>query len=1074
MSGFDDVDLPADTGDDANQEVGEEQQHKSYVPADQLGLANITGEAPYLSVFGTERAGKLVQRFVRTVVRDTGLSVGQDDAAGPLNGDAREEALNIASASLNAFLQANVTGPVLEGAAKCQGIFAAAYESLSVEAQPQKSSRGQDQQPIEELRRICLRSLDTDGVSVYTYIPWIELFCLARWVFTSEDVLKPAQIGSTRESLKRDLAWMRFRVHLWHYKLLSQPSLGPGSLFTKSGRWTDVATLQELIEKSLEEAGKCVLGPVHGSERVGKDAKVQFLLEKANAEIMLGHDIQAREDLRQATEISKLVYALSGALGKRTRFQQESISQLVVLAKSHTEREDYNEEAPAEPEPGPSALALNDDTLLERISFTNVDNKVEDVSQSTLPDVLQGVTPENQPRLKAEDQIILLTEATLKDTFSPADSLTSEEILPFAVRVIEDKSANWQIYTQALLVRSRIELNRSRTLERGVLQMQAVVDQVIVDTDTPSQSQPKGAESGGANEYTGIPAIEVSGTDDIQKNGASKPTSFLPAAKPSESASPQVRLRYVNALASPPRWHLESELAFAWTSVGSLVSALEIFKRLRLWPEVALCLAASAATDDEDGRGSGGEEKARAIVRWRLFHRTGTSAADDDEDEYDGRIPDTSSLKVQDYYGPERAPPPPNAPRLWCILGDMENNPEHYQRAWEISNRRFGRAQKSLGELYLQQKDWAKAREAYRLAVGVNRLSPELWGRLGDIELRLGHFPDAAEAFQRSVSSSNGEEGGEGARTWSNLGTALLSWYREIIKENKGQTVKEVKRVNDDEEDLDTPTSKEEEGEGLDATAMPATARAAALNKPAYKLIQDALQAFKRGATIASTNWRIWDNVVTLAASLSPEPALDDVILGTRNVIRIRGNEEALDAEVLGLLLREVTKEPPASTGEAVHQPDRGSLQSKVITLFEDIIVPLITANSEVWSLISRLRAWRRDYAGALDAAEKGWRAATGGGAASSLSASSTTTTSPTAGKWQSGESKDAWETVVSRTSELVAAYENWGPRVEAVGDRWRGKARSAARSVMGKGKESWEGSEGWSLLEGLMADLKI
>ncbi|KAH6661060.1 hypothetical protein BKA67DRAFT_550015 [Truncatella angustata] len=1050
MDGFD-IDLPSDTPVDAAEAQAEQ---KSYVPADQLSLANITGEAPYLSALETDDAKVLVGRFVHVIVAASQTSSDQnsDAPSEPETLVEPYEAVRIGSAAFNAFLQANVTGPVLEGAAKCEQNFASAYDRSVTDAQP-KAKPGQPS--IDLLRRICLRSLDVDGVSVYSYIPHIELFSLAKWIFTSGKVVLP-----DIKDLTRELAWMRFRIHLWHYKLLSQPSLSSGSLFTKSGRFTDVATLQELIEQTLVEAKKQVLVD---SNETPKDGKVQFLLEEANAHLMLGYDHRAKQALDQAAGISGFVYALSGALGKRTKWQEKSTSQLVVLAKSSED-----DEVPQDnlKDSAPNALALNDDTLLEKISFA--DEQVEDLSESRLPESLQGLTPEAQPQLKTEDQIILLTEATLKDTFSPADALTSEEILPFAVRVIEDKPANWQVYTQALLVRSRIELNRSRTIERGVLQMQAVVDQVIVDTDSAA---PQGRDIDKLDEPSSnqpVPTIEVSDANGApQANDQAKATTFFPAAKASETASPQIRLRYAHALASPPRWHLESELAFAWTSVGSLVSALEIFKRLRLWPEVALCLASSASTDDPDGRGSGGEEKARAIIRWRLFNRTDKSSLDDEEDI--DRIPDIHSLKAADYCGTERDPPPPNAPRLWCILGDIEDEPKHYERAWEISKHRFGRAQKSLGEIYLRQKEFEKAADAYRLAVRVNRLSPELWGRLGDIELRLGHFPDAAEAFQRGIGASNGEEGGEGARTWSNLGTALLSWYKQVAKESKSLKEKE-KAADIDDEDQSAAINDD-----IDPTKTPAIARAAELNKPAYKLLQDALAAFKRGATIANTNWRIWDNVVTLAASLSPEPALGDVILGTRNVLRIRNSEEALDAEILGLLVRHISKDSPTTPGDGVYMAPRGSIENKVIALFEDEVVPLITANSEIWSLVSRLRAWRRDYTGALDAAEKGWRAALGSAASSSLSAPiGNAATGSGNGNWQSGEDKEAWDTVVARTSELVAAYENWGPRIESIGEqRWKGKARSAVRSVTGKGKEMWEGSDGWNSLQALMEDLR-
>ncbi|KAI3330358.1 hypothetical protein F4824DRAFT_478949 [Ustulina deusta] len=962
------------------------------------------------------------------------------------------QAVRLALVSLAAFLQANITGPVLDNPPSSNAVF---LEALARSSESGASTDGtkvaehaSDLDPtMENFRSLCRQSLDVDGVSPYPHIPHIELFCLARFVLATGNILPDAQSSPAA----KHLAWARWRVHLWHYKLLTQPSLGPGSLYTKSGRWTDVATLEELIQTNLADAEAVLFGTgrpcetARGDSSWPPESQVLFRLEEANCQILLGNEAKARQALQDATRISGFTYALSGALGKRTRFQENSFSQLVVLARS-LQLPSGSAEAREVKEATPSALPLNDDTLLEKIQFNNDEPPG---SSSSLPLQLRDLKLDDQPTLHPVDQIILLTEATLKDTFSPSDSLTLEEILPYAVRVIDDKSVNWQIYTQALLVRSRIELNRSRTVERGVLQMQAVADQVIVDTQDPSPAATCHRDSD-----RDVPTIQVTSDGESTLHvDTTRPTSFLPAPKPSESATPEERLRYVNALASPPRWHLESELAYAWTSIGSLVSALEIFKRLRLWPEVALCLASTATSGDLGGRGAGGEEKARAIVRWRLFEQSSTAVASTDLPDdvgYEDEI-DLDLIKPSDFYGPERSPAPPNAPRLFCILGDLENDASHYTRAWEISNRRFARAQKSLGELHLQNKEWDKAHQAYQRAIGVNRLSPELWNRLGDIELRLGHFPDAAEAFQRAIATANEKAGGEDARTWSNLGTAFLSWHREAIAEAK---TRKEKTNADEVRDIDD---------------MISTKRAAELGRSASQLLLDSLAAFKRGATIADSNWRIWDNVITLAASLRPNPAFDDVILGVRNIIRIRKAESALDIEILTLLVREATKSPVAAhTGDnQIYEPPRGTLEHKIITMFEKEIVPLITSNSACWDLISRLRAWQHDFAGALDAAEKAWRAAVGG-VGSALSASSG---SSQEGSWLTDA--EEWDVVVQRTSDLVAAYENYGSRLDSIGTKWKGKARSAIRSVMGKAKESWEGDFRWTMLRDMVDDLR-
>lgn len=974
-------------------------------------------------------------------------------------------------AALDVFLQANVTGPIVSRhhTSTVEAHFTDAWKAA---APKDDSDSAPKQTPLVRLRRAALKHLQVDGNSPYPHIPLIELFCLARHVFVdalankgeSDSIELPA--GNEGSTSKFSLAWMRLRVHSWHYKLIMEPSLG-GSNFNKSSQWSDIPSLATIIQNGLQDVRAYVMGDDVWAQSEGwaLQDQVQFLVEAANTYILLGRAETARELLQEATKMNRFDYALSGALGKRTKFQEKSTSQLVVLAASADENRAADASAGGDDEEDeedekPQALKLNDDTLLEEIHFTKEQNGGHAPS-SELPPALASLAPDNQPQLNPLDQIILLSEATLKDAFSPTDTLTAEEILPFAVRVLADKSTNWQTYTQALLVRSRIEVHRSRTIERGILQMQAVADQVMTDTTYAATDAP-GPQKVDEDE-TAVPSIQVSAPGQDAAAPAPTPTSFLPAPKPSESAPGEVRLRYIHALSTPPRWHLETELAYAWAGAGSIVSALEIFKRLRLWAEVALCLASVAAIDDAEGRGSGGEEKAKAIVRWQLLHATGADASSSSDPDDDLGDEDATNLKAANFAGPERHPPPPNAARLWCILGDMEDEPAHYERAWEVSQHRYARAQRSLAEYYLRQKELIKAQEAYKKATAVNRLNPEMWGRLGDISLRLARFEDAAEAYSRSIGSANGEAGGEDAKTWSNLGSALYSLYCEVSAAKKENSVDEDSskpstKLDDEEEDTETPTSGGRDTEQV----VP--------HEPA-KLIAQALSAYKKGASIAHDNWRIWENVITLAARMQP-PAVGELLMAMRQVIRIRQSEDAVNADILAVLIkREVltkSKVPGAASSDGIYEPPRGSLERAITLIIEEQIVPLITRRSELWSLVSKLRAWRGDYSGAVDASEKAWRAAIGSSGGGLLAGDSTSS----ARDWTSDEA--AWADVVSYTDELVSALENWGESVETIGARWRSKARSAIRSVMGKGRTSWEDSDGWNVLENLMEGLKV
>jgi len=868
-------------------------------------------------------------------------------------------------ASINAFLQANVTGPSMD--------FGDIFKGLEWDP---------------ETREQCLRSLDVDGISVYQHIPLVELFCLARMIFVS---YFPRIVNSTF----RDCRWMRIRINVYHQRLLSGLS---------GGRLSDSTLLQDLIEKDLKTLEVDVLGP---KSEFSTETKVQFLLEKAQIYIMEGLDFKAKENVKMASKVSGFTYALSGALGKRTKFQQKDVSQLVVFAKSKeldqskTELDDStlasNGIEDLEKSIAPEALELNDDTLLESIAFKK--NLSERVDKSSLPSELAGMQPDEQPQLLPLDQITLLTEATLKDAFSPLDKLNREEILPYAVRVLSDKPTNWQIYTQALLVRSRIESHRSRTQERSVLQLQVIVDQIIADTQEGASLTPDG-----------IPQIQI--------------TSFLPRAKASESARVEERLKYIFQLNTPTRWEIETELAYAWSNAGSLVSALEIFKRLKLWAEVALCY-----------HSVGQEDKARQVVRRQLYY----SSKGKELDQYDIDAPE---IVTEKWDGEMRSPPPPHSPRLWCILGDLNQDPTCWQRAWEISKNRYARAQRSLGDHYTRKGDFSIAREAFMKATIVNRQNNDTWSRLGDIDLAVGNWDGAIIAFQQSIMIDDTD-----AKTYSNLGSALLSKHAEMIASQKVATAHGV--------NLNTKPEANENEE--DFSSMPTA------DPLPNDVLRQALLAYKRGAALAYDNWQIWDNVITVAGRMSP-PSFPEILMGMRNIIRIRSStisEAAIDIDILRALVLEVTsRERDTSAdgnGNGIYIPERGSLARATIEMINSDIIPLITTRSELWNLVEKVRLYQRDFSDALKCAEKSWRMVSVGD------------------RWL--EDEERWKSVVAATDNLVSAYENYGVREKVNGELvekgWRQKARSAVRGVLGRAKDTWEDSEGYEALKTLLEDLK-
>ena len=840
----------------------------------------------------------------------------------------QSQLLHIGLAALFCFVQSNVTGPPLT--------FNSAETTLP-------SSLRSNTETLRAVRAKIIRDLSVDGEAAYKLTPNPELFAIAKalLVETNND---GALVAKTA----------RIRVNFLHQKMLSEVT----------------STLQDSIHKDIEEISKSDLD---------SDEKGRFFLERAIINTYHGFDAKARADLDQACQARNFEFALTGKLGKRTRFQDRDISQLVVVAKS-------SDEAPKSTEPsGPKNLDLNDDTLLEAISFA--DQKSTTVQEELSPG-LQSVDPNKQPILNPVDSAILLAMASAITNTAPENGLTREETQPYATRVLEGGSSNWQIYTEALLVRSRIEGFRARTVERAVLQMQALVDQVIADTATD---------------------------DSAAQQPSSEPTTFLPRPEKSESASAADRLQYIWLMNFSTRWNLEAELAKRWVELGGLRTALEIYERLHMWAEAALCYAATER-----------ELKARSLVRRQLFEAKGPNE-DDENEQFDG---------------PERSTLPADAPRLFCILGDLDKDEKMYERAWEISGHRYSRAQRSLARHYLTltPPELEKAEAAYRTSLHINRLNHGAWFALGCVQLELQQYENAADSFTRTVQLDDTD-----GEAWSNLAAAIM---RTPVQESAPEVVVD-----------------ESSGEKFTPEQDP------------HKRKREALAALQRAAQLKNTDARIWDNVLTVAASIPP-PATPfrDVITAQKRLIEILGTksgEKGVDLPILGMLVDFLVTafEYESLLTESDSGPiiRSGTIPGQIISLVDDHVVPLITYSSALWLLVSRIEIFRERPGRALEAHEKAWRA---------------TVSSCLQGAFQMGNEKP-WLEVVRATERLVRdGYAKYGPmdregqnvegdaEPEMVAKDWRFKARSAVRGILGKGKNFWEDSEGWARLKGLQSEV--
>ncbi|KAI8322831.1 TPR-like protein [Martensiomyces pterosporus] len=752
----------------------------------------------------------------------------------------------IGAACLNAFVQTNWTGPefLLDPAGR---VYLGAKQS---------EERG-------KLDRFLLETMQVDGEEAYTLTPRPLYLYLARLLLVDIPV---DDLLSERDSVAPSAHWWAARVLLIQQGLLEYPT-------------------QTLLDQVLDHyrITKQHLPNVAASDR---DIWARYSIEVGVAYSQHQMNIDSKKHFFDSQAASGLQWEITGAKGKRTRFQGFDVAQLVLLAKSANRTAAGQGHQAAIPE----AMELNDDTLLETIQFTDTD-----------------IDPTRQEQLHVLDECILLAFCLNVQNENPAHGLTSEQMMPFVTRVLQHPG-NWSVYTMALLLRSRLEATKTRTVERSTLQLQALVDQI-------SHPLP-GSEEAGAAE----------------------------------------RMQHFYAISLPSQWELERELAKQFMSLGVVRSALDIFERLHMWDEVISCYQLL-----------GQEEVAERIIREQLE------------------------------LFPER-------PKLWCILGDLKQEPEHWLKAWEVSGRRYARAMRALGAYHYAHKDYEKAVEYYQLALKLNPLFDRSWYILGCAAINTKNWKVAAEAFQRvvNIDSENGE-------AWNNLASIYM-------------------RSGDGKKDR------------------------------AWYALREALKS-------KFDSWQIWSNFLVISASLGQ---MSSAIHAMSRIVELRAEKDGaacIDLEILRMIISSVTR-GQITNGLSTEEAKRKEKQlSRYIEhLLVNVIESRITNSAPLWRAMADFWFWRGDYLHCLDCYIKAYRC---------LSQMPEVTYAP-----------PVFNDAVEAALELVSMYENLGSKTQMVRRKaaavsqvvcedWKHQSKMLLRGLIGKGKESFEGTPNYERLAEALRDLR-
>jgi len=114
-----------------------------------------------------------------------------------------------------------------------------------------------------------------------------------------------------------------------------------------------------------------------------------------------------------------------------------------------------------------------------------------------------------------------------------------------------------------------------------------------------------------------------------------------------------------------------------------------------------------------------------------------------------------------------------NSPKMLCVLGDMYNDPKYYLKAWDESNCKSVRAQKSLGRYYFVRKEYDIALEHYKKAVSLNEMLLMCWMNMGFIYMNQKDIKSSILCYSKAVFVDSSQ-----SQAWANLAVLYKSEQR--------------------------------------------------------------------------------------------------------------------------------------------------------------------------------------------------------------------------------------------------------------------------------------------------------
>lgn len=545
-------------------------------------------------------------------------------------------ALVVSGAFLQLFVIDNFTGPSSED------LLRQSYKDLPISFHTLKD-------------QITFRSLSIDGSEVYHKVvnPWLLRMVQLCWTCLNS-------LGCSRRLLQLEFLVWKHRYLTVHLMILLEHA--------------------ELLMNELRKVQEFIFDHHIINDKNDNNTQlvrfntVELCCELVQSSLLRDGVTFCKKFFDYACEFSGISIEHTGVLGKKTKFIQKDIPQLVV--KSSQKKENVDFDLPVENDYVlPKDIQLEDDTLLPDIAFVKEEGNTDSISKE------QNIDPLAQILLLSKLDIMLKSDVM-------EESLKDEWTLAY-LRTIANQATIWTVKYKALALRSVVEKKHTRKMGRALLQL----EELIKTVDKNDEDQHK-------------------------------------------------RLRSFYSVLPLSSWQMQRSLGDISMDLGLVKNALDVYLKIEYWEGIIKCYSAIGQT-----------VKAQKVIEQELEKK--------------------------------------ETPYLYCLLGDVTDDIDYYERSWALSKGRFARAKKSIGTHHYVRKQYEEAISNYEMALSVNPSNMSILCMLAYCCLTTEKYERAAECYRNVTYLDDSSFLG-----WNNLSKAYIKLGQ---KERAWRTLREAIKCNYEE-----------------------------------------------------------------------------------------------------------------------------------------------------------------------------------------------------------------------------------------------------------------------------------